>query len=194
MLRLLALVLMMASATTPALAHLDAGASGSLLAGLSHPPSGTDHVLAMVTVGVWAGLLGGRAVWLVPTTFIAAMTLGYVAALNGLVLLFVEPTVLASVVVLGLLTAVAIKIPVVVGLVLVAASAVFHGFAHGAEVGSAGVWSFAFGFALSTAVLHACGIGVAWGLMRGLGGGTGRAATRAVGATAALCGLMIAFT
>ncbi len=194
MLRLLALLMISLATSVPALAHLDAGDHGSLLAGLTHPPSGADHVLAMITVGIWATLMGGRAVWLVPATFVAAMMAGYVAAINGFALPMVEPGVLASVVVLGLLAALAIDIPIAAGMLVVAIFAVFHGFAHGAEVGSAGVWTFATGFALSTAVLHAVGVGASIAITRMFGAETGRTATRTVGAAAAVGGLLMAFT
>ena len=37
--------------------------------GFGHPFGGLDHLLAMVTVGLWAAQLGGRAVWLMPLAF-----------------------------------------------------------------------------------------------------------------------------
>ena len=46
------------------------------MAGLSHPMGGADHLLAMVAVGLWAASIGGRAVWALPLTFIAAMIAG----------------------------------------------------------------------------------------------------------------------
>lgn len=43
--------------------------------GMSHPLSGFDHMLAMFAVGVWGAQLGGRAIWTVPTSFVAMMAL-----------------------------------------------------------------------------------------------------------------------
>lgn len=57
----------------PAFAHLDPQEHGSLLAGISHPLFGANHILAMVAVGLWAALLGGRALWRVPAAFVATM-------------------------------------------------------------------------------------------------------------------------
>ncbi len=48
-------------AASPAFAHLNPAEHGSLAAGFSHPLSGLDHILAMVAVGLWAAMLGGRA-------------------------------------------------------------------------------------------------------------------------------------
>jgi urease accessory protein len=50
-----------------ALAHPGHGAELGLYAGLAHPWSGIDHVLAMTAVGLLAARLGGRALWAVPS-------------------------------------------------------------------------------------------------------------------------------
>jgi urease accessory protein len=99
----------------PAFAHLDPGAHGSFMAGVSHPLLGWDHVLAMVAVGLWAAMIGGRAVLAVPLAFVGAMALGFALALAGAPLPIVEPVVLASVVALGLLVAAAVRLPVAPG-------------------------------------------------------------------------------
>ena len=36
------------------------------MAGLPHPVSGLDHVLAMIAVGLWGAQLGAPALWLLP--------------------------------------------------------------------------------------------------------------------------------
>ena len=78
------------------LAHSGAGAQGSFAAGAAHPLSGADHVLAMLAVGLWAALLSGRALWLLPAGFVGAMALGFGAATQGVPLPAVEPLILAS--------------------------------------------------------------------------------------------------
>jgi urease accessory protein len=77
-------VLFLAAGTLPAFAHLDPLEHGSFAAGLSHPFFGVDHILAMVAVGLWAALLGGRALWLVPAAFVGTMIAGFAAAMIGL--------------------------------------------------------------------------------------------------------------
>ncbi|WP_394888526.1 HupE/UreJ family protein [Mesorhizobium sp. AaZ16] len=181
-------IIALAATATPALAHLDPADHGSLMAGLSHPLFGPDHVLAMVAVGLWAALLGGRALWLVPLGFVGAMALGFGAALLGAPLSFVEPVVLASVVVVGLLAATALNVPAAMAMVLVGFFAFFHGHAHGGELGSAGAMAFGVGFALATALLHATGIG----MERLFGGEAGRLAARIAGGAAAAGGLWLA--
>lgn len=149
----------------PALAHVTTGEHGSFMAGASHPISGADHILAMVCVGLWAALLGGRALWIVPTAFVGAMSVGFAAALTGMSLPLVEPMILASSVVLGLLVAVAARMPVAAGAAVVAIFAVFHGHAHGAEMGGAHALNYLAGFAVVTAALHVAGLG--FGLLLG---------------------------
>jgi len=143
----------------PAAAHPFHGAGEGFAAGLAHPFFGLDHLLAMVAVGVWAAQIGGRAAWIVPAVFVAAMLGGAAAALAGLGVQHVEPMVAASVLVLGLLISLKWKSGALPGALLVAFFAVFHGLAHGAELpaGSSAATYMA-GFALATAVLHGCGI------------------------------------
>lgn len=181
----------LALVASPAFAHLNPAEHGSFAAGFSHPLSGSDHILAMVAVGLWAAMLGGRALFAVPAAFVGVMLLGFVAALAGLPLPFVEPVILASVVVLGLLVALALPVSPVVGALIAGFFAFFHGHAHGGEIGGAAFMSYAAGFALATALLHMAGIGI--GLLAGrmMSGEKGRVALRLAGGATALGGLML---
>ncbi len=84
-----------------AMAHTGHGEVSGLAHGFAHPVGGLDHILAMVMVGVLAAQLGGRALWLVPASFVAVMALGGVLGLAGLGLPFVELGIALSIVVLG---------------------------------------------------------------------------------------------
>lgn len=172
----------------PAAAHVDShmGASGhgSFAAGFTHPLFGTDHLLAMVAVGLWASVLGGRALWALPLGFVGAMTLGFGLALAGLPLPMVEPMILGSVLLMGALVALAVRLPLGAGVGMVAALGLFHGHAHGAEMGSASALSFLAGFVTATALLHGAGVLAGVALAR-LGGAR---VTRALGAAVALAG------
>ncbi|HXC02680.1 MAG TPA: HupE/UreJ family protein [Opitutaceae bacterium] len=131
----------------------------SFAAGLQHPLSGYDHLLAMVAVGVWAVQLGGRARWALPLTFVSAMVLGAMAGLSGFAVPGVDRWILASVFALGLLITGAAKLPLGVGLGLVALAGAFHGLAHGAEMPlSANSLHFLAGMVVTTALLHAAGV------------------------------------
>ena len=177
------------AATIPAFAHLDPIEHGSIAAGFSHPLFGLDHILAMVAVGLWAAQQGGRAIWAVPAAFIGTMALGFAAALAGMPLLFVEPVILASVIFIGIAIALALPIPTSAMAALVGFFALFHGHAHGGELGAAGAWQFAIGFVLATGLLHA--VGIAAGLF--LSRISGKLLTRVAGAATALGGLFLAF-
>lgn len=183
------------AATAPAFAHLAPGEHGSFMSGFAHPLFGLDHVVVMVAVGLWAATIGGRAVAIVPAAFVAMMVAGYGLVLSGAPLPFVEPTIVASVVALGLLVAAAVRLPVAVGALLVGVFALFHGYAHGGEMGAAAVIPYGIGFAVATALLHSAGIGL--GLMLGSGVGIGKAAadvlSRVLGGIAAAIGIALAF-
>lgn len=147
---------------TPALAHLNPNEHGSFAAGFSHPLFGMDHILAMVAVGLWAWQIGQRAIWIVPAAFVGTMIFGFILALTGVQLPFVEPAILASVVALGLLVALAVKVPVALSATIVGIFALFHGYAHGGEIGLATQFNYAAGFAIATAFLHALGVGIGY--------------------------------
>ena len=78
-------------------------------------------MLAMVAVGLWAGLNGGRALWAWPVAFVGVMLAGGALGIAGVPVPMVEPGILASVIVLGLLVLTAARLPVALGAALVAA-------------------------------------------------------------------------
>src|SRR5262249_21310528 len=57
-----------------AFAHTGVGDAHGFATGFAHPLGGLDHILAMMTVGIFAWQLGGRALWLVPAAFVLAMS------------------------------------------------------------------------------------------------------------------------
>jgi urease accessory protein len=173
----------------PALAHTGAEHAFSFTSGFTHPWTGLDHMLAMVAVGLWAGLNGGRALWAWPAAFVSVMLAGGILGIAGVPIPFVESGILASVVALGLLVLAAARLPVAAGAVLVAVFALLHGHAHGAELsnGTAAV-TYAAGFAIATAVLHAIGLGIV-AVTRS---NTGRMAVRGAGALVAAAGVVLA--
>ena len=157
-------------ALVPTIAHAHPGHGagiGGFGWGLAHPFTGLDHILAMVAVGLWAVRSGRHALWVLPLTFVSAMTAGASLAMNGLRLPFLEPAILASVIGLGALVALAARLPLGVSAAAVAVAAVFHGQAHGSEIppGAAGLQTM-FGSIASTALLHTCGIAGGLGLQR----------------------------
>lgn len=143
-------------------AHTFGSQGAGLMAGLTHPFVGLDHLLAMIAVGIWAGQLGGRAVWLIPLTFVSVMAAAASLASFGLLLPLMEPAIACSVLVLGLLIAGSVRLPTSLGALLVGLFAVFHGYAHGLELPqAASPILYGAGFVLATALLHGLGIGFA---------------------------------
>lgn len=162
---------------TAALAHPGHVAGSPFAAGWAHPLSGSDHVLAMLAVGLWAATATDRrGIWALPLTFMAAMVLGGILGAAGVQLPAVEPMILASSVILGLAVALALRPSLGVALPVVAAFGVMHGHAHGAEGPASGLAAYAAGFLLATGALHLAGIGLGrLGVTRILGGLTAAA-------------------
>ncbi|AWB09283.1 urease accessory protein (plasmid) [Azospirillum humicireducens] len=168
--RLAAVAAAVVLAATPALAHPGHLAGAGFLDGAAHPLGGLDHLIAMVTVGVYGATIGGRAVLAVPGAFLAAMLAGGLFALTGGELPLVEPTIYASTVVLALLCVMPMSRNGLIGAAFAAAFGLFHGFAHGAEMpADAAALGYAAGFLTSTAGLHAAGIALGLALHRLVG-------------------------
>ncbi len=143
-------------------AHTFGAQGAGLTAGLAHPFMGLDHLLAMIAVGIWAGQLGGRAVWIVPLTFVSVMAATAGLGSLGFSLPMLEPAIACSVLVLGLLIAGSIRLPTIAGASLAGLFAVFHGYAHGLELPqAASPVLYGLGFVLTTTLLHGLGIGFA---------------------------------
>jgi urease accessory protein len=167
--RLAAASLALAIIAIPTVASAHPGHDGAgFVHGLLHPLSGVDHILAMVAVGLFAARLGGRALWLVPASFVTAMALAGAAGIAGYALPHVETGIALSILVLGGAIAFDMTMPVAAAMALVAFFAVFHGYAHGAEMPEtmSGL-AYGGGFLAATAALHAAGIGL--GLLIGRG-------------------------
>ncbi len=147
---------------TPAFAHAHTGLGAHGAAqGFAHPLSGRDHLLAMIAVGLWASQLGGKAVWRVPAAFVAAMAAGGVLGQLGMRVPLVEIGVAASVLLLGALVLSAKRLSVSAGMGLASVFAVFHGYAHGAEMpADVSGLTYALGFLTATVLLHAVGVGL----------------------------------
>jgi urease accessory protein len=177
----------------PTMAWAHPGHEGAgFVHGLLHPLGGLDHILAMVAVGLFAARLGGRALWLVPASFVTTMALAGAVGMTGFALPHVEAGVEAgialSILVLGAAIAFETTMPVAAAMALVAFFAVFHGYAHGAEMPEtmSGL-AYGVGFLAATAALHAAGIGL--GLVIGRGGElVSRRILQIGGAAAALTG------
>ena len=157
-----ALAVILALISAPASAHLLGMHGAGFEAGVAHPFTGLDHMLAMLAVGIWATQQGGRALWAIPLAFVGMMSLGGMLALTGMQLPLVETGIATSLLVLGLLVAFSTRLPIAAGATLTGLFALFHGYAHGTEIPLAtSPAGYALGFMAATAALH--GIGIALG-------------------------------
>lgn len=185
------LLMLLLLAPTAALAHPGIGAHGSpLLSGLLHPLLGPDHLLAMIAVGLFAAMSGGRARWAYPASFVAAMIAGGTLGYEGAALPVVQPTILASGIVLGAAIAFAIRPPLAAACTAIALFGLAHGYAHGLEAPALGGLAYAAGFVSATATLHALGLAIGFAAGR-----TDRPAiARAFGGLACVGGLFLVFS
>jgi urease accessory protein len=155
----------------PAPAHSGTGLSGGFASGFIHPLTGFDHLLAMVSVGLWGAFLGRPLIYSLPFIFPLMMVCGAAIGMFCFRVPSVEVGVAASVLVLGGCIAMSIKAPVWLASLIVATFAVFHGYAHGRELPSAAdPMGYSVGFVVATGLLHVLGIGIGWvnGLPRGI--------------------------
>jgi urease accessory protein len=171
---------------TSASAHSGGAAGAGFATGFLHPVLGWDHVAAMVAVGLWGAFLGAPAIWVLPVAFPLVMALGGALGVAGVPLPGIETGIAASALVIGLAVALAARPPLWMAAVIVAAFAVFHGHAHGAEMPqAANPLAYAAGFVVATGLLHLAGI--AFGLLAARP--AGRIAVRAAGGVIALGGI-----
>ena len=170
----------------PAGAHTFTGMIG-FYDGLSHPVLGIDHFLAMVSVGIVSAQIGGRAIWIVPLTFVGVMFVGGIFGISaeinkGLenqvislsevdslnffadyVYLIIEFGIVLSVILLGLAIAIEKKLSVGITMTFIGFFGLCHGTAHGLEM----PWAvnpllFALGFVTGTTILHLFGVGIGY--------------------------------
>jgi urease accessory protein len=142
-------------------AHPQKGGATGFLTGFQHPISGLDHVLAMVAVGLWGAQLGAPAVWLLPVAFPMVMAFGGMLGLMGIPLPGTEYGIAASAILLGAAVMFEFRSPLGLAAALVGFFAIFHGYAHGAELPPGqNAMLYSIGFVVATGCLHALGIGI----------------------------------
>lgn len=155
-----ALALIIATcASGMAQAHTTEGVAGGLESGILHPIMGLDHLVAMVAVGLWGAQLGRPLIYALPVAFPLMMVVGGLLGVADLGVPAAEVGIAASAVVLGLLITLALRLRTALAVAIVAAFAIFHGYAHGQELPEAASQiSYGIGFVISTGLLHAAGI------------------------------------
>jgi urease accessory protein len=133
-----------------------AGQAHGFADGFVHPFTGLDHLGAMLAVGAWsAGAT--RRMWLAPLAFALCLLAGALAMANGVAFPAVEPMIAFSLLGLGLLLANRAGLPPALAAALMGGFALFHGAAHGSELG---VGAALAGMLAATVLLLAGGIAI----------------------------------
>jgi hydrogenase/urease accessory protein HupE len=111
--------------TTPAFGYSESGVAIDFAGGFMHPIFGSDHVVAMVAVGLWGAFLGASAIWLLPVVFPLVMALAGALGVLGMPLPGIKTGIAVSAIILGTMVALAATPPLWIAAVLVGAFAVF---------------------------------------------------------------------
>ena len=146
---------------TSASAHPGHEAQG-LMAGLAHPFTGLDHLLAMLAIGIWSARQSSALKTLTPMLMVIGMLAGAgIAMISGTQAVhgvMAEQGILLSVLIAGGLVALLMRLPTLAGAVMVAGFMTFHGFAHAMEMPAAGsIALYMTGFVVATVVLALIG-------------------------------------
>lgn len=144
-------------APSVAFAHPGHDTSG-MLAGLSHPLLGWDHLLAMVAVGMLAVMGRSKPAWQLPLAFVGFMLIGALLGINSVAIAAVETGIMLSLVVLGGLLAFGRAGNLSVVALCCGLAGLLHGNAHGIELPAGlAASSYISGFILATIALHGVG-------------------------------------
>lgn len=147
-------------------AHSDHAESISFMAGILHPLTGWDHLLAILLVSFWSAFTL-KKVWLGPILFMCAMSVGVIFSLRQFSVEWFELGVAISIVGLGLLIYIHQKLHLSLALGLIGLFGFFHGYAHADALGDASnamvslISMDLLGLLIATAMLH--GVGIALG-------------------------------
>ena len=186
---LASLAFIAALAPGAAFAHpADSAHVHGVAAGLLHPLTGPDHLLAMIAVGIWGASLGRASAWVIPASFVTGMSAGIFLGSGVASASTVETFIAASVLTLGLFLALSVKISRARAMTIVGIAGFAHGAAHAMEGPvQADFLAFAAGALAMTGALHAIGVGVGMISER-----LPRFAAPAIGVSIALTGLSMA--
>ncbi len=143
------------AASTSAFAHPGHGLETGFAAGFMHPLTGWDHLLVMLSLGIWAARRPAAQGWQLPVLFVGVMALAASIAMTWLPVTLAETLVAASVLVMGVLLVSNVKVNRAIQVGVVGVAAVAHGYLHGMEIGNQ--WSGLAGMVLATTILHALG-------------------------------------
>jgi len=149
------LLLLMGVIFTPfAQAHTVTTEMTGLIAGVVHPLTGADHILAAIAAGLWSALAVSATFRSITAAFLGMLGLGVFAGLAGIPLSLAEPVIALSLITLGALIVLRVHLPRVAGYAVMGGFALFHGYVHAVEMPmtASAVW-YAAGLLLTTSFL-----------------------------------------
>ncbi|MBL6986579.1 MAG: HupE/UreJ family protein [Methylobacter sp.] len=119
-------------------AHTGGHIDHSLISGLLHPLTGVDHLLVLIAVGLIAAKQGGKAMLAFPAIFLTLIAVGALLSVFAVQIPFVESLIALSLLLFGLLVIAndvlrTLARPIVL-FMGVSFFAIFHGYAHAAEI------------------------------------------------------------
>ncbi len=153
-----ALVLFLAF-TLPAAAHVGSAPTLGFVAGFLHPLTGLDHLFAMLALGLWAAVLAGRSLWLLPLVFLLSMAAGALVPQLVPLSMASEWLVLASAIFIPAAAFLSLRLDLRAALPLAVLFALAHGHAHGGELPlSLSDMRAGLGVLAATAMLHLVGV------------------------------------
>lgn len=133
--------------------------SESLIEGLLHPLTSSDHILTMLAVGLWISQKSKSWIYLLPIAFVSLMLLGGTLPLLAIEIYAAKYIMYFSVLALGIMLAMDHKTPEILGGLIVASVAFFHGYVHVydmlLDVEGSGYMT---GFAVTTLLLIVTGV------------------------------------
>jgi len=166
-----------------ALAHPVEGTADGFSSGVWHILHAWDHLVPFAALGLWAAVIGGAALWVLPLTLLAALAGGVALEVAGYALSVPGQAAAMCSVVLGLLTLFFVQPPVFVAALFALAVGLTFGNAH--ALWQPGALPFAAGF-LITALMLSLG-GLVFGQLKRIS--SGEFINRFAGAAAAALGV-----
>jgi urease accessory protein len=138
-----------------AFAHPGHDLHAGFATGFLHPLTGWDHLLVMLSLGIWAARRQAQQGWQLPVLFVSVMAVFAALAMVWLPMSLAEVMVAASVLVMGGLLIAKVELSRWSQFSLVGLVAAAHGYVHGVELGQS--WGSLTGMVLATATLHGLG-------------------------------------
>ena len=132
-----------------------------LMAGVSHPILGLDHLLAILCIGFLSAQLNIKSSWMIPLSFAIAMLVSGWLGIGTEGFTGMEQGIAISVIVMGILVAIKNKIGIVPAALLAGVIGFFHGYAHGVEMPEESKpFVYISGYLLGVALIFLVSIGI----------------------------------